>query len=538
MKVVNSLQLIEQLQLYDKTKQDFIYFRLWPKQKEFLELIHTKSKVIILKKRQTGISTLTGADSLIQCISKTNFTVLVLSITADDAQEYLQRIRDMYNSAPQWLKDINPCTKGLDAGDEMWFTSGSRIISLSARSGRSRTADRVIIDEAAFITRKKSNIELDEVLKAIEAVIEKAAGQLILISTANGPNKFKAMFVAAWNKVTNFIPFFFSCWDDPTFTPEARQKVVEDYGVDHANQEHPRNWEEAFLSSGRIRFDKETLEYYTQNRIIKPALIGDITSLGVEKNDQGNIKFFQKKKKHGQYVIFADVAEGLEVDGVPKGDRSIAKVFDLETQEQVAEWSGWIEFASFGTILYHMGVHWNNAYIAPEANNHGHASIVQLKNVHEYPPELIFESNYVREKADDAFKHPERRFGWVTSSTTKKLIIDNLAERLLKHTVPYLCCEDLEELYSYIVDKKGATNAEAGTFDDRVMCLAIAYYLLQFYELKFLDEWEKCANCDNCSEGRCDLTQRQVDPDDKCVLYEEIYFELPEKELDSFTKGI
>lgn len=527
MKLLKSFKIIEQLQLWDSSIGQYIQFKLWPKQIEFLNLILTSLKVIILKKRQTGISQLTGADSLVQCMFRENFTVLILSITGGDAVEYLKRIRDMYRLYNGPIKKVNPCVKGEDAGDEMVFASGSRLISLSAQKGRGRTGDRIIIDEAAFINSKLSHIELTEVLKAIEAVIEKAGGQIILVSTANGSNKFKEMFNDAMKKRNNYSSFFFSCWDDPTFTGEKRQGIIDDYGEDHTNQEHPRTHQEAFLSSGSPRFDKKALEYYTP-LIVKPLLIGNITENGVEKTEQGDIQFFKKKKNRGQYIIFADVAEGLE-----HGDRSIAKVFDIETQELTAEWAGLIEHGEFGSVLYYMAIHYNNAHVAPEANNHGHASIIQLKNVHNYPEMLIFESNFVREKPDDDFKNPEKRFGWLTTSKTKKIIIDNLAQMLIKHLVPYLSFEDIEELKTYIKDKDGKTNAERGYFDDRVMCSAIAYYLLQFYELVLYLDWQKCTNCQYYNEDTqtCRETQRKLKDNDICVLYQEDELEFDEKEF-------
>lgn len=533
MKLVNSLKIIEQLQLWDKAKDKYIRFILWKKQIEFLKLIHTKRLIIILKKRQTGISQLTGADSLIQAMFRENFTVLVLSITGGEAEEYLKRIRDMYRMYDDEIKQINPCVKGEEAGDEIVFASGSRIISLSAQKGRGRTGNRIIIDEAAFITKKLSHTDLEEVLKANEAVVEKAEGQIILISTANGPNKFKQMYLKAINKISSYTPFFFSCWDDPTFTKAMRAQIVKDHGEDHANQEHPRTWQEAFLASGRLRFDKPALEYYAQKMIAKPLLVGNITTQGIEITEEGNIKFFSKKDIRGQYFISADVAEGLE-----HGDNSIAKVFNIKTQEQVAEWSGHCEPSEFGTILYFMGRHYNNAYIAPEANNHGHATIIQLKNVHEYPEELIFESNYIKERPDDDFNIPEKRYGWQTTNVTKKLIIDKMAQELIKKQLPKLSIEDIEEFYTYIIDAKGATNADTGMKDDRVMAWAIGRYLLPFYEIKEYQDYQKCINCEHLYKDKmlCGKTERNCKSNEICSMFREPYFEIDQKELEKLRK--
>lgn len=87
---------IERLQLWDKRFSKWIPFKLWPIQKQWMKQLYSKRLLIALKKRQMGWSQLTGADSLVQCMFRPNFTVLVLSISADDARVFLDRIRDMY----------------------------------------------------------------------------------------------------------------------------------------------------------------------------------------------------------------------------------------------------------------------------------------------------------------------------------------------------------------------------------------------------------------------------------------------------------
>jgi len=464
MRLINSLDLIEALEIWDKKTGQYIPFKLWPIQKNWLQIIHTKKQALSVKKRQVGWSQLTGADSLVQCMANQNYTVLVLSISADDAKVFLDRIREMYNRIPTpgiaikqgqhrkslaILKAVNRVTKGREAGEEMVFASGSSIVSLSAQKGRGRTADRVILDEMAFYTLRNSKIELEDVLRSIGPTLDRAGGQLIGISTANGLNSFYRLYLDAQHGKNNFTPFFVCCYDDPDFTKDQRKQLIKDHGKDHVNQEYPETWQQAFLSSGLPRFNLEILSGY-RDTAIEPVFIGGIATQQFDDAVQkytyikewiikdGSINFYKYYINDAIYVITADVAEGLD-----QGDYSCAKVFELETGCQVAEWHGHCEPAELGDLLTLMGIHYNNALIAPEANNHGISTIQRLRD-NGYIN--IFQGQHVRPRSDDKYLHPGKRFGWLTTNISKKAMIDNLAQLILDKAIPYFTKEDLEEL--------------------------------------------------------------------------------------------
>ena len=554
MKFINSIDLIERLNLWDKKTGQWIKFKLWPIQVEWIKYLHSHLQLLALKKRQVGWSQLTGADSLIQCMALPNFTVLALSISSDDAKVFLGRIRDMWKMIPTvqeyqaqiakgreknahdeylvLLKHINPVIKGKDAGEEMVFTDGSSIVSLSAQKGRGRTADRVILDEIAFYSLKMSKIKLEDVLKSIEPTLQRAKGQLIGITTANGRGHFYKMWIQSIKSLSGFKNFFVSCYDDPDFTSKDRATIIADYGNDHANQEYPRTWKEAFLSSGRPRFDIKAMSYYEENKIKNEIFRGDLLedTDEIEENRLGNFKIFKKYGITEQYIIVADVAEGLV-----EGDYSCAKVFTLDKWEQVAEWHGHIEHALFGTILAKLGRMFNNALIIPEANNHGNSSITQLKNVEKYPMDLIFEHNIViKPSPDEDFKDPNRRLGWRTTSKTRPMVINSLAKAILKKHIPYLNKEDMEELLSFVIHPNGKAEAEEGCYDDRVITLAIGYYLLQnetfhaFYPWIDRKQFQQCKICQNFrleyredKHGQCIYSNRTCKPDSWCVKWEQ-----------------
>jgi hypothetical protein len=564
MKLTPSEEYIERLQLWDKKKSKWIPFKLWPIQKQWLTKLYAHKQIIALKKRQMGWSQLTGADSLLQCMQQRNFTTLCLSISADDARVFLDRIRDMYRRiiTPEefsiaimaghshWegikldttyyelvlIKSATTIVRGLDGGDSMVFSNGSSLISLSAQKGRGRTADRVILDEMAFYDLRHAKIQCADVLKSIVPTVDRAGGQIIGISTANGLNEFYDMYESAKYNRSNFYSFFVSCWDDPDMTKEKRAELMRDFGKDYVLQEFPENDTEAFLGTGSPRFPYEHIVWYREHRLIQPIVSGDITfsyikskyneqqyiTRSVLVNMQGRYIFYQKKYINGQYAVVVDVAEGLE-----HGDNSVAKVFNLLTLEQVAEYVGKCEPAELGDIVTDMGLHWNNAHLVVECNNHGIATITQIKN-RQYPDTLIFKSVYSAGRPDDKFNNPQKRYGWQTNVRTKPMIIDNLADMLQKKTIPGLTKHDLLELSKYVRDAKGRTNAERGKHDDRVMVLAIFYYVQQFLPRRTYDEkYGKCEHCQNFyrTEQVCMRTNMLKDKNDICSMIDQIDYD-------------
>ena len=515
--LIDTEKLIEKFDLWDDKTGSWIKFKLWPIQKEILRVIHTYKYVIMLKKRQVGGTQLFMADTLAQSLLQQKFSTLFLSVGQAEANLALERGKTMIERSPDNARKA----MGYSATNEIIRIGDTQswVKSLTASNGRSSTAFRVGIDEAAFMTPREAHIQLQDVLKNVMPVLDQTDGQLVIISTANGiGNEYHRLFSEAVAGNNKFCAIFISCWDDPGFTQEKRLDIIEQFGQDHADQEYPRTWKEAFLSSGRPRFDRKALEEYEAN--VMPTLLtgeirdGDI----VEYNPKGNLRFFQQRKVHGQYLIAADVAEGLK-----KGDFSVAKVYDVETKEQVAEWHGHIDHAYFGTVLFWMGIHWNMAIIAPESNNHGHSSITQLRNVHHYPDNLIWSSLWTREHPDDQFTAAVR-YGWITTSKSKNAIINNLAKLLVEREIFGLTSEDISELFTYVIDQKGSTNADENCYDDRVMALAIAYYIIQFIEIKTIPEYPDCGHCEHYYNEHCNITKLKRSRDYYCSQHLQINF--------------
>ena len=85
---------------------------------------------------------------------------------------------------------------------------------------------------------------------------------------------------------------------------------------------------------------------------------------------------------------------------------------------------------------------------------------------------------YKMQQFDYEVMQPTERMGWVTSSHTRGLIIDNLRD-VVKNNQLILCDPDtVAEMKTFIRDQRtGKLKAAPGSHDDRVMSLSIAAYL-------------------------------------------------------------
>lgn len=167
-----------------------------------------------------------------------------------------------------------------------------------------------------------------------------------------------------------------------------------------------------------------------------------------------------------RYLITTDVAEGLE-----KGDFSYFVVFDRVLGRDVAWYHGHCDTDVLAFLLAHFGRWYDNAYIAPEKNNHGHAVIATLKEIYpfimrQYEYDLVVETPVSPDK-----------LGWVTNQVTRSPMLSNLRKAVREGTDGVYDPGFFNECLTFVYNKNGKPEAEEGNYDDRVMAQAIKFRL-------------------------------------------------------------
>ncbi|MBF0516516.1 MAG: hypothetical protein HQK97_05275, partial [Nitrospirae bacterium] len=247
-----------------------------------------------------------------------------------------------------------------------------------------------------------------------------------------------------------------------------RRKAIENRcggSLDVFRQEYPSNAREAFVSKQRSIFD---IKNVTVLKAEAPAPIARrefaFGSMKWTDASLGRLMIWEETVNALTYVIGADVAEGLA-----SGDFSCAFVVERLTGRQVAIWHGHMDADLFGVLLINLGRLYNTACLAPERNNHGLTTI--LKIVEQRYPRI-----YVEMIAEPPAKS-RKRFGWLTSSSNKHLIIDNLVSEVRDGTSAIVSAETFDEMLTFVQSADGKYGADAGAHDDRVMAAAIAKYV-------------------------------------------------------------
>ena len=475
MKIIpNSVEFIQQMKLFDSKERCFKNFILWPRQVEYINLLHKQHQVTVVKKRQVAGTTLTLAELLVRCMCIERYLALVLSKTGEDAVECIRRAKQLYNSLPDVVNQASPFTKKDQPMDSLEFKNGSRMLSLPANKGAGYTADAVFIDEGAHITTKESHITLEEVMLNLGPTLDWSDGQLIICGTAHGLGRFHDSYKQAKMGRSMMKAFFFSCWDDPTFTKERRDLLEHTHDVDYVNENYPRDDVEAFVASGNCRFNIPVLQ--EKMAMCEEGEVGYLERVGdkvvFRKNDRGWLVIFEHPKRGKAYLGGFDTSEGIKVERDRPTDPSAGVIFDSK-MNQVARIRAWLEPDIFAEEIMRIADYYKDMLIGIERNKDGLGVLKIIKNKGNY-------TLYYQEEFNKSRQSRERKLGWYTNSVTKPLLESKLSQMMREDTINIKDYEVLSELMTYVRHPNGTTGSQEGCHDDLAISCMIATMILPF----------------------------------------------------------
>ena len=342
--------------------------------------------------------------------------------------------------------------------------------------------------------------------------------EVIIESTANGiGNEFHHLWQRAMSGASEWIPFFFGWWEHPEYVldienPGAFESSLTDYERDIRQQynltnrqlawrrwkianelsgdeelfkqEFPGNPEEAFLTSGRPRFDHKALARMPLMRDCMEGglelleLGGGHKKLTFVNRQRGELVIFRPPQPHREYVIGGDVAEGIDVDavggkssGTPNPDYCVAQVVDRDSGEQVARMRARFTPGEFGRQLYMLGAYYHWAQIVVEANGPGLACIdslcaEQLSGTPGYPKNLLY---HRIEQTDQDPNLRSDRVGYKTTPVTRPQLINLIDEatRTLAYTIHDPIT--LSEFMTFVIKANGRAEHQTRCHDDCVI---------------------------------------------------------------------
>lgn len=230
--------------IQDKELRQPIPFKRYDCQVDVSDMLQDGKWVIILKARQLGLTWTTAVYCTWQLVTKNMFQACVLQQNREYARDFIRRVRFVYKYLPDFLKV--PITN--DSRYQISFDHGPgdeselRVIAGGQASGRSLTADLIVMDEHAYIPNNK------EARQGCEPTLEMSAGQIILISTSAGP--FGDFYEVWYGAPDNGYDNIFLPWDahpkrdDAWYEAELRKHASDPLFVP---REYPSTPDEAFM---------------------------------------------------------------------------------------------------------------------------------------------------------------------------------------------------------------------------------------------------------------------------------------------------
>lgn len=516
----NPLALVEKDFLTIKTKDgDLVKLHLNSVQKIVFAIISSlygkkPVRLLVLKARQMGVST------LIQAIvyALTSLKKAINSyVIADDIKgsNYIFEMQKLFHETLD-----NPFLKPKikHSNEKKLEFSGihSQVLIDTAENpnaGRKFTLQHVHLSEAAFFS-KLNNI----MLGLLQSVPNSPNTMIVLESTANGVggdfynrwcdavkggSDWKAIFIP-WYELPEYsmplkdglYPIDALKGDKSKFLKkEVALRAKAKLSPEQVNwrrwciinncegkenlfcQEYPASWQEAFIMSGNLYFDRDALlleeekaDKMRNNRFPK---VGDIVRLDnkyiFRECEEGKFRIYEFPQRDIQYSIGADTAEGL-----PHGDDSAMIILNKKTNRTACAYNCQADSDDFSLDLIKAGHFFNMAMIAIE--NKGYGTSVNKKVYNHYGN--IFRK--IRDKTGQMDVTDE--LGWNTNSVTRTQMLGQLKEEISDNATDLFDMELLDQCRTFINNiKKKRPEAEVGKKDDMVFARAIAGMVRHYY---------------------------------------------------------
>lgn len=473
-------------------------------------------RLIILKARQLGFSTLTEGLIFHACATRKNVNALIVAHREDATANLFRMSKLFYDELPAPVKPMlrasnaqelvfeNPSKLRSEREARPGLRSRIRCATAGGRGiGRSDTLQCVHLSEYAFWPDGADG-KASTLAGILQAVPSLPGTMVVIESTANGFEDFKERWDAAVAGENDFEPVFFAWFENPDYsmpvvpgtewTPEERELrdayrltdgqlqwrrwcIANNCGgsLDMFRQEYPASPGEAFLHSGTGVFDNEQIVLRLE-RLPSPAGRGEFTNGEWTESETGAITLYELPEEGVPYVLGGDTAgEG--------SDYFTAIVINNVSGRIVAKLRQKYSEPEYVRQICALGRFYNDALVAIETNFSTYP-VMKLQEM-EYP------NQYSREREDTYTRQMRKSYGFRTDRQSRPRAIANLVEVFSSHPEWFSDRELLEEMLTFCYNEDHRPEALAGKHDDLVMGAAITYAVRHQQRMTVLTEPEK-----------------------------------------------
>lgn len=473
-------------------------------------------RLIILKARQLGFSTLTEGLIFHACATRKNVNALIVAHREDATANLFRMSKLFYDELPAPVKPMlrasnaqelvfeNPSKLRSEREARPGLRSRIRCATAGGRGiGRSDTLQCVHLSEYAFWPDGADG-KASTLAGILQAVPSLPGTMVVIESTANGFEDFKERWDAAVAGENDFEPVFFAWFENPDYsmpvvpgtewTPEERDLkaayrltdgqlqwrrwcIANNCGgsLDMFRQEYPASPGEAFLHSGTGVFDNEQIVLRLE-RLPGPAGRGEFTNGEWTESETGAITLYEMPEEGVPYVLGGDTAgEG--------SDYFTAIVINNVSGRIAAKLRQKYSEPEYVRQICALGRFYNDALVAIETNFSTYP-VMKLQEM-EYP------NQYSREREDTYTRQMRKSYGFRTDRQSRPRAIANLVEVFSSHPEWFTDRELLEEMLTFCYNEDHRPEALAGKHDDLVMGAAITYAVRHQQRMTVLTEPEK-----------------------------------------------
>ena len=484
------------------------------------------SRILVLKARQVGITTLMQGEHFRRCWTIPHREALTAAHTTDDTQKIFRKVKFMEEQLPEWLK------RPMEFSSKRELLWGSphrshQYVETANKPtlGRGGTLQDFHGSEVAFWP-----VPQDALLSVENTMGDIVGTSVVLESTANGMgNEFHRRWLEAVDQqekgmgLAGYQPLFFSWLSFKEYTRtaerpktpgarvrnlDAEERELQRLGANEGQlrwrrhkiatacagdpvrfaQENPATWQQAFMVTGRPVLPLEVIRHHQlivrdgqrftlswANRKERKVRVED----GSSKRYYWEI--WHKPHPNFQYTVAADVAEGILSDmnnSNSDPDHSAIVVYNRHLNRVDAVWRGQVPPDELGDLLAIAATWYNNAWCTPEINGPGFGTLARLK---QYRGMRI----YNRQRWEDKRAIDRTDYlGWRTTPSNRDVMIDDYvaavrpdAKGNFDTSLNVYSKNLLDEEQTFVWKPNGKREHASSKHDDELFALMIAYQL-------------------------------------------------------------
>lgn len=468
----NPIKFMEEC-IYIPTAGGDELFKLYEPQKRTLKNFFENNHLVILKSRQTGMSTLSQALVVYLTIFYENYGIGIISRSGDESSSFNRKALDMLNRLQTNVPWLHPgyminSARSFKLKNKSFLASSA--ISRSNPTGvfRGSSILTLFVDEAAYIEK------IDLAYGGITPALSKTAtvarqenipyGQIILSTPSNK---------------TGIGQFFFQKWGDAVGNPDTVWSPERVHWREIPEFADNKEWYKeqcALLGNDPLKIATELeLEFIdAENSLFTPETQKSLSNIRnpedtkkINMKNGGTLTIYRdiNEIKHKLIIISCDTASAFGKDN------SIIEFIISETMEQIAEYAGKLEPKLFAETLKDLSNMFPNNIIIVESNSYGTAVLNELQ----FDTKKLY--NYFGEMtgAEKKIFKP----GLTTTVKTRPLMIDALHD-FVSNFPENIKGESLALEILSLINKNGKLEAPDGFNDDRAMAYSFACYVKKY----------------------------------------------------------